>query len=96
MTVSEILKLAELGYTKEEIEKMGSRIEEPKKEEPKKEEPKIEIKEPETEPAQDDNSVIEQLMKQNKEMLETIKQMQADNAASARQPEEKKQTQKAL
>lgn len=45
MTIQEILDLGKMGYTKEDIEKMGDEKQEPQKKEPEKQEP--EKKEPE-------------------------------------------------
>ena len=45
MTIQEILDLGKMGYTKEDIEKMGDEKQEPQKQEPEKKEP--EKKEPE-------------------------------------------------
>lgn len=45
MTIQEILDLGKMGYTKEDIEKMGDEKQEPEKKEPEKQEP--EKKEPE-------------------------------------------------
>lgn len=90
MKVEEILKLAEMGYTKDEIEKMHTE-EIPDKESTEEQTEQHTDDTEEDAQISDQTEVIKELMKQNADMLKTIKQIQADNAAAARQhPEEKK------
>lgn len=88
MTVEEILKLHELGYTKEEIASMEAPKEEPK-EEPK-EDPKEEPKE-DPKGAPDMANVLKQMQHANAELLKQIKELQAENVKGARGPEPKKE-----
>lgn len=59
MTIQEILDLGKMGYTKEDIEKMGDEKQEPEKQEPEKKEP--EKQEPEKkEPEKKDPEPVKQ------------------------------------
>lgn len=89
MTVDQILKLAELGYTKDEIKAMDAPAAEPVEKEEMQ--PHAEATE-DTEPKRPDDlaEILRETSEVNKQLMETIKKLQSDNAKAARQPEPEK------
>lgn len=83
MTVDEILKLHELGYTKEEIAGMD-------KPEPKPADPEPKPADPEPKPADpgiEQMKILKQMQETNTALLNQLKDLQKENAREARQPE---------
>ena len=80
MQYTEIIKLLDAGYTRDEILAMKD---EPKQEEPKQEEPKQE------EPKQEENGMSELVKEMRDAFSELRKEFTAFNIMSSRQPEEK-------
>ena len=80
MQYTEIIKLLDAGYTRDEILAMKD---EPKQEEPKQEEPKQE------EPKQEENGMSELVKEMRDAFSEMRKEFTAFNIMSSRQPEEK-------
>ena len=80
MQYTEIIKLLDAGYTRDEILAMK---EEPKPEEPKPEEPKPE------EPKPEENGMSELVKEMRDAFSEMRKEFTAFNIMSSRQPEEK-------
>ena len=74
MTIQEILDLGKMGYTKEDIEKMGEDKQEPQKQEPQKQEPQKQ--EPQKQEPQK-----QEPQKQEPQKQEPQKQKDLDNIA---------------
>lgn len=86
MKVEEIIALLNAGYTKEEIEAFGT--ETPETEPVKEPEQNKEPEQKEPEKPTENNAKIEALINQNNELLKQLKEMQNENARSARQPDQ--------
>lgn len=92
MTVADILKLIDAGYTKEQIEEMGSEKQEVSNNDSKQCEKGEADHDGEKTEGEDLSKTVEDLKKQNKNLSDTIKQMQADNARTAKQEKKEPMT----
>ena len=90
MQYTEIIKLLDAGYTREEILAMKDepKPEEPKPKEPKPKEPKPEEPKPE-EPKPEENGMLDLVKEMRDAFSEMRKEFTALNIMSSRQPEEK-------
>ena len=79
MTIQEILDLGKMGYTKEDIEKMGEDKQEPQKQEPQKQEPQKQ--EPQKQEPQKQEPQKQEPQKQEPQKQEPQKQKDLDNIA---------------
>ena len=85
MQYTEIIRLLDAGFSREEIMEMGA---EPKPEEPKPEEPKPEEPKPE-EPKPGENGMSDLVKEMRDAFSEMRKEFTAMNIMASRQPEEK-------
>ncbi len=100
MTIQEILDLGKMGYTKEDIEKMGDEPKQEPKQEPKeepkqepKEEPKQEPKEePKQEPKQEPDNNAKFLEDLNKTLSGFIADLQKQNIINSNNKSEQKES----